>query len=283
MMQRSHSMALGSSSTTTGFHSSSNNSLSWSAMKGDCWGENADPNSNNNNDDLDAIERNGAEPGRKKFRARRHSFLGSTTTSLNRESSGSGTSTASSLTSSAHNLPSELGWLAPLESPPSSSKPPLGYSEDPAGGPLSVFSQASSPAAHSVASSSRKRSVCGSPISDQEDLFTLSGSSFSDARRTSRSRSRIFSAHSDEALPIAPSLLARELDSEGGGHSKRNRRDHDFGNRGVAAMDDDDEESSDDESAPDASHSPDSSFEVMATEKNAESPHAVIRRFSPSP
>ena len=262
-LQRSHSLALGTSNSTTsetsGFQSSSTHSLSWSAMKGDFWGENADPNSNNNDyEDLDAIERAGAEPGRKKLRARRHSCLGSTPFN-HRESSSSGTSTASSLTA-PHNLPSELGWLAPLESP---SKPvALGsYLHDSASA-LSVFSQASSPAAHSVASSSRKRGVCGSPLSsDQDDLYTLSGGSFSDARRTSRSRSRIFSPMPGEALPLAPSLARDLMGSNNNVNpeesiSKRNRRDE-FGRRGGggggdAVMDD----SSDDESAAAARMSP---------------------------
>lgn len=275
--QRSHSLALGSTTTATSSSTNSTGSggfqhgfqsshiLSWSAMKGDYWGENADPNSSNinnddtnNNDDLDAVERCSAEPGRKKLRARRHSCLG--TAPLNRESS-----VSSSAGSSMGSFPAELGWLNP-EASPSKTIGSNAYLEESANA-LSVFSS-QSPSALSVASSSRKRMVCGSPISDagidRDDWgLTLSGSSYcSDARRTSRSRSRIFSA-SESSLPIAP-LLAPNLFSDQQQEQKQPSSHHGRRkNRGDDTMEEDD--SSDDESQHHSS--PDSSFEITVTEK----------------
>ena len=228
--QRSHSVTGISNGFNNNNAGHNNNRLSWSAMKGDEWGENIDPNLD------EEVENTGRE--RKKIRARRHSLLDTLpSTAMSRTSS-------SSTTRSSLSQDPDLNWLA--ESAASPSKPlDLSRHLENEVNSAAAFTQAHSPTAHSVASS-RKRGVCGSPIlSDQDDWMTLSGSSVSD-RRT-RSRSRIFSPPPGESLPMPPSLARCNNDE--------------FAQRARDAMDMDDD--SDDESCPDPSSSPDSSFEMM--------------------
>jgi hypothetical protein len=181
--QRSHSLALGSS--TGGFQPQP----LWSTLsrESEFWEENANPN-NSTVDELDAIEKTGEQQReRKKLRARRHSLLGTSSTAMSTTTLTS--SSSSSLTSA--NLPLDLNWLT-QEASPSNKAVDLGSYLQDSMGALSAFSQASasSPAAQSVASS-RKRGVCGSPISDQDDWLTLSSSSVSDARRNRPDRAFI--------------------------------------------------------------------------------------------
>lgn len=244
-MQRSHSLAQASSSSTSCLQSKPIRQYSDDGGKN--WAENLSPTN-----ELDAIERTGGKL-RKTIRLRRHSNTSGAALTMGTRT----TSSSSSLTSSAATLPLDLNWLAPESF---SSRPvDLGNYQATVDA-FAVLSQASaaSPSAQSAASS-RKRGVCGSPVSDLEDWLTLSSSSVSDTRRT-RSRSRIFSPAPGEHLPSAPSL-ARNLEADENNISQRTRPEEEYGGRGDAMEMDDD---SDDEESVQHS-SPESSFEVIPT------------------
>ena len=247
VMQRAHSLSLGTSSSSNSLFTAPPNQPWPESAGGNFWEENLHPN------ELDAIEKTKHQQERKQIRARRHSINAAQPSFGTRT-----TSSSSSLTSAAtSNLPPDLGWLAPEASPP----PRLGDLGNFQDSVIATFSQASasSPAARSIASS-RKRGVCGSPISDHEDWLTHSSSSISDARRT-RSRSRVFTLLPGEQMPEAPSL-ARNLAEDQNSISsimKLKHPEQEYGGRGDAM--DMDEDTDDEQSVPRSS--PDSSFEVM--------------------
>jgi hypothetical protein len=249
-LQRSHSLALGSPIGDNGI---STPTVPWSPDGRENWTENVNLNA------LDAIEKesdhsNGREG--KRGRGRRHSITLATSVSTVTRT----TSSSSSLASSATHLPSDLNWLAPPIELASPAVDMENYHDSV--GAFSALSQSSnkSPTDRSVASSSRKRGVSGSPISsDHEEWFPLSGCSVSaDARRT-RSRSRIFSPLPGDNMPLVPSLT-RPSNDDPGSDSKRHRSELDYGGRGDA-MDLDDDNSDDDQS--ERKSTPNSSFESV--------------------
>lgn len=248
-MQRASSLALGTTSSSSLFTAPTNHPWPESAG-GNFWEENLHPN------ELDAIEKTKHPQERKQVRAaRRHSITAAQPSFGTRTTSSSSSLTSATTTS----FPPDLSWLAPEASPPSRLGDQGNFQDS-----VTAFSlaSASSPAGHSVASS-RKRGVCGSPISDHDS------SSISDARRT-RSRSRIFQVPPGEQMPEAPSL-ARNLEEDHSSNSSimmRQQPAQEYGGRGDAM--DMDEDTDDEQSVPRSS--PDSSFEVMNVVKAAAAP-----------
>jgi hypothetical protein len=172
-------------------------------------------------------------------------------------------------------LPSDLNWLAPPIEMASPAVDMENYHDSV--GAFSALSQSSnkSPTDRSVASSSRKRGVTGSPISDHDDWFPMSGSSVSadNARRT-RSRSRIFSPLPGDNMPVVPSLT-RQSNNDPGSDSTRQRSELDYGGRGDAMdLDDDDDDSDDDQS--ERKSTPNSSFESVHMDAGKIKPCLVV-------
>ena len=159
------------------------------------WTENKDPNGD---DSLLEVESNAEDlRGRKKIRARRHSL--------------SDTSPSHCFSTIAKSA--EKTWKSNISDHFSPSKKTLDILGD------SIEPGLSSPAQSTA--SSRKRGVCGSPISESDEWSTSAGlsasihSSSSLSTRRTRSRSRVFSSVSGTILPSAPLAFERNEEDMG--------------------------------------------------------------------